>query len=577
MIDARLTLVETTEELIEFWQWLTNYRGEWLGCDTETGGLDWWREPLRVVQFGGPEAGWVIPWDRFGGAVQDVFDRWAGRVVFHNAKFDLHFLETNGVRVGRHRVHDTMFMCHLLEPHKPKGLKPASERWVDPRALVGEERLKKVLVSNPERGYTWRTVPIEFAPYWEYAALDPVLTARLAEVLYPKLTEDDRRVYDVDLGAAQVIADMERRGIRVDLEYARERVQTLLAYEQEVQQAVKEHFGVDFSLSRDAKLIEWFRREGVQFTKRTAKGRVAVDKEVLGAMNHPMAPFVLNWREANKKRTTYFGSWLEFEDGGVLHPIFNLLGAITARMSSERPNLQNVPRSKEVRRGLIPSDGNVLILADYDQIELRIMADQAGETHMVEAINAGNWDGHTYTARQVFRVDEPTTEQRRIAKQGNFAKIYVAGLETFANTVGLPLHEAKEFMDLFDAEFPNIKNFITTATNQRANEDGLISYRTPYIGRRQVAYASKAYTLVNYIIQGQAADVLKRHLIELANAGMSEYMTVPIHDEVAFDVPRDLAEEVARALPDLMEEREAFSVPLTVGVDIVENWGDKYE
>lgn len=573
-MDARLTLISTMDDVYDYRRWLEEIAHERIACDTETTGLDWYRDTLRVVQFGDQEHGWVIPWDRWAGLVHWTFDTWKGDIAFHNAKFDIHFLEHNGVKVPRHQVHDTMLMRAVTSPEKLKGLKPTARELVHSHALGGEDALKRGMMKHH---WNWATVPVEFEPYWQYAALDAVLTTRVMDMLYPKTK--DNKAYKLDLAVMLVVLDMESRGQLVDLEYISQQSRVLGAYEEMLLQWAKETYELP-TLSKDKDLVAWFLLRGAHLEKRTKNGGYSLDEDVLQNIidrGDTAAQAVLNYRKARKKRTTYFDAWATFiDDDNVLHPSFNMVGARTGRMSSSRPNLQNVPRERYVRHALIPREGNRLVLADFDQIELRIMACRANETTMIQAINAGE-DYHAYTAKLVYHTDTPTKEQRRVAKHSNFAKIYGAGALKFAETANITLDEAREFMTRYETMFPNITEFQNRHSNAIPDPDGNIRAISPYVGRLQVAPGDAGYKIVNYLIQGEAADVLKLKLVELSNTDMGRYMTIPIHDEIAFDVPADEADELARTLPSVMEERTSYEVPLTVGVEIVDRWGDKYE
>ncbi len=201
---------------------------------------------------------------------------------------------------------------------------------------------------------------------------------------------------------------------------------------------------------------------------------------------------------------------------------------------------------------------------------------RANETTMIDAINAGE-DYHGFTAKLVYHVSQFTPEQRRIAKHSNFAKIYGAGVAKFAETAQISVEEATTFITSYESMFPGITAFQNQYSNLTPDADGNVRSYSPYVGRLQVAPGDQGYKLVNYLIQGEAADVLKMKLVELSNTDFGNYMTIPIHDEIAFDVPAEDAEEFAKELPSIMEERVSYPVPLTVGVEIVDRWGDKYD
>lgn len=576
--ELELYLVETIDDANRFMEWLRQPR-RWLGMDTETGGLEWQEKELRVVQFGDLTAGWAIPvrwWRRL--IEEAIRVEQSERIIFHNAKFDLHFLEANGFSVPRAKVEDSMLLSRVLDPHLPAGLKPASDRMIDSRMSHLQQDLNTAMAKGK---WGWDTVPLELPQYWLYAALDPVLTVGIWEILFKRAGGILPRPYDIDMAVSKVILDMEQRGQGIDVDYCVGKGLAAEEYERQFTEWCQTTYGLE-NPGSDAQVIQVLRDQGCSLTKRTEKGAIALDKHVLESLGHPLATELINYRHISKMRTTYFDAWLRSSYGSDrIHPTFNISGARTARMSSERPNLQNVPRSRVVRNGLVPKEGYRLVLADYDQIELRLMAHFAEEQAMITAIHEGE-DLHTYTAKLAYQVEEPTKEQRRVAKSANFAKIYGAGIAKFASTAGIEFDEAKEFLAGYDREFGGVREFQAKVANAAhvsaaRSEDGLAHVYSEYMDRQQVVDPNQAYKLVNYLIQGTAADVLKVKLIELDSSGLGRYMTVPIHDEIAFEVPEDEVDDFVFKLPYVMEDRESFSVPLSVGIDVVDRWGDKYE
>jgi DNA polymerase-1 len=579
-VDLQLNLVETFDDARAYLDWLERCNAPVLGCDTETGGLSgWWREPLRMVQFGDAMTGWAIPWHLWPGLVHETFKRWPRDFVLHNAKFDVEFLEHRQIEVPRHRIHDSLLLARAVAPHMSAALKTTADRLVDSRA-GGMGRALDVAMMKGK--WTWRTVPWNMDLYWTYAALDPVLTVRIwDELLKDPAAHSHWSAYQIDLAVQMTVMDMEQRGIGDDMEYCSDWAIKLEAYEERVRDWATRTYGIH-NIGSDAELVSFFQRAGFHLTQTTDKGNLSMDKNVLASLYpHPLAVAVAQYRKANKRRTTYFEPWMDFSYEDRIHPNFNISGARTARMSSDNPNLQNVPRSRMVRRGLVAKPNHVLVLADYDQIELRLMAHFADSKPMIDAIHAGE-DLHTYTAKLVYRTNDPTKEQRRIAKHSNFAKIYGAGIGKFAWTAGITFEEAREFLTRYDQEFPEVRQFqqrVSTAAYQSAaqSEDKLAHLTSSFVGRQQVAAPSEAYKLVNYIVQGTAADVLKVKMLDIDRSDYGSAMTIPIHDEIAYEVHENDAEEFARGLPEVMEDRDSFKVPLSVGVEIVRNWGDKYE
>lgn len=586
--NVRMLRVTCLDDVLEMRRWLGERRLV-LGVDTETGGLDWWREPLRTVQFGDAETGWCVDADLWKGPIVEMLRDYDGPIVMHNSKFDVHFLEVNGVKVRRNLLHDTRTMAHLVDPTKSTGLKPLSARLIHRGAAAGQANLKTAM---RDAGWTWATVPTDYQDYWTYAALDPVLTARLYEKLKPQVDASYREVYELEIESTLVLADMERRGALVDLVYCQDMIAKLEPYLAEMKAWIKGEFGVS-NPGSDQQVIAKLQEAGLTWSKKTEKGNVACDKEVLKSLNHPLAGAILTYRDAQKLLSTYIANFYELSDSdGVLHASINPLGARTGRMSISRPSMQNLPRSQHPRNAIVAREGNQLVLADFDQIEMRLLAHFAGEEAMTEAIRYGDYmteqghsgyDVHSMNARGIYglAMDEAVPKlQRQVTKNSGFAKIYGAGVAQFARTAGITESEAKQFLDLYDLRFPGVKRFqdqVTQVAMQRARDgdDNLAWVRSP-IGRRHPCNPREAYKLVNYLVQGTAADVFKRALVELDRAGLADYLILPVHDEAIADVPEAEVEEYKVEMRRAMEDRTSFAVPLTADVEVVPRWGVKY-
>jgi len=566
--DAQFTLVESVADVQNFFSWL-GQRRTWLAADTETGGFDWWRDDLRLVQIGDANHGWAFDWGDWAGVVKEAFRVYSGPIAFHNLKFDLHFLEHNGVVMPRHQLHDTFSMAHVVEPNLRSGLKPASERLIHPDAGAGQQALKFVMNKGK---WTWATIPTNVPEYWMYGALDPVLTARLAETLYPRVVERGlQRVYETEVAVAIVLKDMERRGVKIDTDFCWDQAARILDYERTMEQFFLDQYGLK-NPGSTKQIADLLMAQGVRMTERTPTGKIKVTQDVLESIDHPLAEHIVEYRKWSKIRSTYFEDFIEFENEGLLHASINPLGAVTGRMSCMRPNLQNVPRSW-VRNAFVARPGHTLMLADYDQIELRIMAHYAGVQEMIDAVHAGE-DLHTMVGKLVYNVPTITKAQRQVVKSANFAKIYGAGAAKFAGTAGISVDEARRFMAMYDSRFPAIKQFVNDLVHV-ARTQGWV--QTPYLGRLQVVDGPDyAYKIVNYYIQGTAADVIKKKLVEMANTPTGQFMELTIHDEIALDVPNEYIEDAEQEIRTTMPENDAFSVPISVGIDKVHRWGEKY-
>jgi DNA polymerase-1 len=314
---------------------------------------------------------------------------------------------------------------------------------------------------------------------------------------------------------------------------------------------------------------------------------VALDKEVLGGIDHPLALTVLAYRKIQKLASTYLSHFVhEVDDDHLIHPSINVLGARTSRMSMERPNLQNLPRRSEgdapanaVRTCVSARPGNVMMMCDFDQVEMRMLASMANEESMIAAFK-GDTDFFVALARMVYG-DESIVKadpRRQVVKNAGYATIYGAGIAKFAKTAGISYEQGQTVRQRWDALFPRVAAFqreVIGIAQSRYRNEGRPYVRCPVTRRYQVADPGKEYALVNFLIQGAAAAVLKKKLIELDNAGFGPYMVVPVHDEIILDVPKEHAADAAYALRKVMNDDEMFTVPLSASVSWGPTWGAK--
>lgn len=587
--DIRLHWVQSLDEAFALKRWLGERRpGGWLGVDTESGGLDWWRDDLRLVQFGDRHHGWAVEWTEWAGLIKECVNAYEGPQVLSNIKHDLHFMEHNGLQPKRWWMHDTRAMTHLQEPWRQTGLKPTAKRKLGPWAGYGEEQLKQAMMVG---GYNYANIPIDL--FWEYSAFDTVITAQLAEEVWPGIAQSYRSIYDLELASTFVLTDMERRGIMTDRDWMVRHLDEWTQAADQIAIRLREYWIGNPASDRQVEkslrdLAGWV---PIVFTE---KGNVSLEREVLQGIDHPIAQLVVEWRQLTRL-CQYVVQHLELADtDGRLHCSINPLGARTGRESASRPNLQNLPRDdKRIRNGFVSTPGNILLFADYDQIEGRIFADFSGDKNMIESIrygdrmtNAGHdgYDLHSMAARMVFGigVDQPVPKPLRSqSKTVQFGKIYGSGLEKFAASSGLSLEQARQVIATYEAAFPETrksgyqsritKELIDT---ERATGEGYVL--TAY-GRKEPCYPSQAYKAVNYRIQGTAADVLKSKKVALSKTWLGEHMLLSIHDEVVFEIPEDAVYEAVRTVRQTMPETERFAVPLTVGVSVGRRWGEKTE
>lgn len=580
-MDAELHLVETLEDANAFARWLGQPRRV-LAVDTETTGFNWWGEDrIRLAQVGDEHAGWSIPWERWGGLFVDlVCRRYDGDLVMHNKKFDLQFLTAAGARLDLGRVHDTQAQVHLYEPLELKALKAAASRHLGWEATVGQDALRTAM---RKQKWTWASVPEEFEAYWAYAALDCVLTARLDALLRPRLAPlGMQAAYETELASTDVLAAMERRGIAIDRAYVLLAQQAMEARAAQLRDTVRAEFGVENpnSVQQLARVLD---RNGVAYPM-TDKGNPNLDKHAIAVLVREPGAAVLRHveelRHCEKMASTYLANIYERSGDGTLHASINPLGAKTGRMSVSGPSLQNLPRTREIRDAFVAREGHSLVLCDFDQIEMRLMASYSGDPAMIEAFAQGG-DFFTTLARQIYGdpgVDKKDP-RRQLTKSAAYSKAYGAGVKKFAETARVTVSEGKQFLGAFDRTFPGVRGFqrqVEKIGRQRLYEEGEAYVRT-HGGRLVRCEGDLVYKLVNFLLQGSAADVLKQKLVEMDRLGLGDYLVLPVHDEVIADVPREDVEEVSHLVEETMGDRDTFAVELTAGVDVVNRWGDKYD
>ncbi len=589
--DVQLHLVDDFETACELMRWLSSEdAADSIAVDTETTGLVIGKDRIRLAQLGGMTHGWAVPWDQWNGLYVEALKRYEGRIDMHNAKFDAGMLATdplNAYFVPRSRIDDTRVMSHILEPNMSTALKSQAARHVDSLAAGAQGELHKAI--GPRGAWDWATVPIDFGPYWQYAALDTVLTRHLKEHHAP-LTRaiGATESYQLEMAAQWVIEKAERYGAHVDVPYAREHYDKFLAYVATAEKWVLENYGV--KPGSNAAIVRILQDAGYEFTKATASGAVALDKEVLDGIDHPLAQTVLQRRQLQKLAATYLKHFIEEVDADdCIHPSINTLGARTSRMSMERPNLQNLPRKSEknraaevVRNSISAREGNTLLLCDFDQIEMRLLAHLSRDEGLRAAF-LGPDDFFVSIAREVFH--DPTLvkkdPRRSLIKNTTYAEVYGAGLAKQAATARVPVDDVKAVKSRFDTLYPGVKSFkksVEMLAWRRQRDEG-VGYVLSGLGtgRRHIADHNKMYALVNWLIQGTAAEALKYKIVELDAAGLGDYFVAPVHDEVILDVPNDMVPDAVETLKQVMNDDKMFSVPITASVSYGERWGAKVD
>lgn len=568
--EVELTLIETYSDVEAFFRWLSEDRNrEWLAWDTETGGLEHYKQPLRLFQFGDVNTGWAFRADRWLGVAEEIFKTYEGKMTGQNVPFDIRFMGTQGgIKVPYKNQFDTKIMAHLLDPTKSTSLKALGARFLSPQARKLQYSLDKAMKTQ---GWTWATVPVEYDVYWSYACLDTILTARIADRFWPQIESSYLDAFEMESQAQRVCSNMEVKGTAVDLAYCSERYQEILDYCATAEKWCLDNYGLRPGQNQEVAIH--LIREGIDLAKTTASGDWAMDKDVLEGIDHPLAQTVLGHRKSMKIGSTYFKNFLSMHHNGRLHPSINTLGARTGRMTIQNPAAQTLPRGPVVRNAFIPDPDHVWLCVDFSNIEMKLLAHFAGDPGMLEAARAS--DMHLEMAKLAYQDPEilKSDPRRQVMKNANFAKAFVAGVEKFAWTAGISLDDAQQFLDRYDLMFPGVKNFqanVIGVVKRRASEG--LGYVTSPLGRRHLSDKGKEYACVNYLIQGTAAEAFKQSLIDLDNSGFGPYMLLPVHDEINFSLPKEQAEDMKADIENIMV-RNNYALPLTVEGSLGNSWG----
>jgi DNA polymerase I len=521
--------------------------------------------------------------------LKPLFEDAAIAKVGHDLKFDSIVLERHGVAL-RGIDTDTMLASYLLDA--TRSAHPLEE-------LSLEHAGYKALREEDVCGRGAKTIPFSQVPAdkaLDYAGERSDLALQLSETLRALLRKEALQgVYeDLERPLIPVLVSIERAGVRID-------GPALAAQSQHVERELAtrsaqifELAGEEFNINSPKQLSEiLFDKLQLPALKRNAKTKTASTAfEVLEelALAHDLPRLILEWRALQKLKGTYIDALPQLlnPETGRVHTCFNQAVAATGRLSSSDPNLQNIPirteLGREIRRAFTAEPGHVLISADYSQIELRVLAHLSGDDALIQAFRAGE-DIHDRTALKVFGSDSGLSEHelRRRAKIINYALLYGKTAFTLAKDIGVTQQAAQDFINAYFAGFPAVRAFIDDLL-VTARDTGVVK---TMFGRRRLVpeltsrngqiRGAAERVAVNLPIQGSAADILKRAMIDVHRAlpsigGGRTRMILTVHDELLFEAPREAADESAEALRQLMEGAVALRVPLTVDVGIGENW-----
>ncbi|WP_343487471.1 DNA polymerase I [Allomuricauda sp. d1] len=509
--------------------------------------------------------------------------------VGQNLKYDIKVMQRYHVEV-KGKLFDTMLAHYLINPDMRHNMDVLSETYLNYTPVSITELIGK----KGKNQLSMRDVPLD--KQTEYGVEDADVTFQLATHFRPELAEakTEKLFQDIEVPLLRVLADMESEGINLDEAFLKDLSTTLEADIKNLEQHIYEKAGQEFNIGSPKQLGEilFDKMKLVDKPKKTKTGQYSTSEDVLSylAKDHEIIQNVLDYRGLTKLKSTYVDALPEQvqKSTGRVHTDYMQTVAATGRLSSNNPNLQNIPirteRGRQVRKAFIPRDENYMLLAaDYSQIELRIIAALSEEDTMISAFKNGE-DIHASTASKVFNVpiDEVTREQRSNAKTVNFGIIYGVSAFGLSNQTDLSRTEAKELIETYYKTYPKLRNYISDQIDF-ARDHG---YVQTVLGRRrylkdinagnQVVRGAAERNAVNAPIQGSAADIIKIAMInihkKLSEGNYKTKMLLQVHDELVFDAYKPELEEVKSLIKTEMENAYKLAVPLDVEVGIGENW-----
>ena len=564
--------------------------------DTETTNIDVYSAELVGVSFAiKAHEAWYLPMPAEREACQTklellrpLFENESILKIGQNLKYDISMLAQYGVSV-KGKMFDTMLAHYLLEPEQRHNMDYLAEVYLNYLTIPIED-----LIGKGRQQKTMREVPVEQVK--EYAAEDADITLQLYEKLMPLLKENgvEKLFYEIEMPLVPVLSRMEANGVKIDTENLQQISEAFGMEIQKIEEQIYQAAGTPFNIASPKQLGEvLFERLRIdEKAKKTKTGQYATGEDVLQKLSHkhPIIQMILDYRSFTKLKSTYLDALpaLVNPKDGLIHTSYNQAVTATGRLSSNNPNLQNIPvrteKGREIRRAFVPrSPQYTLLAADYSQIELRIIAHLSQDPAMVADFNLGH-DIHSATAAKVFHVpmDQVTKEQRSRAKAVNFGIIYGMSAFGLAERMELSRSEAADIIKKYFEEYAGIKEYMNRSI-ALARERG---YAETILGRRRylrdingansVVRGFAERNAINAPIQGSSADMIKIAMIgihqELEHLKMQSKMILQVHDELVFDAHLDELDALKAIVQDKMVNALPLSVPVIVEMNTGANW-----
>ena len=587
-------LVENDADIEQLVETLTQH--DHFVFDTETTGIDAYASDLVGIAFAvkAHEAWYLhLPSDfeacqRKLALLKPLFANEKTLKIGQNLKYDISILRHYGMEV-KGPLFDTMLAHYLLEPEQRHNMDYLAEVYLNYLTIPIED-----LIGKGRAQKTMREVAVETVK--DYASEDADITYQLYQKLMPLLKENgvEQLFYDIEMPLVPVLSQMEANGVKIDSENLRQISEEFGREIHKVEETIYEMAGTQFNIASPRQLGEiLFERLKIdEKAKKTKTGQYATGEDVLQKLvsKHPIIHPILDYRSYTKLKSTYLDALpaLINPRDGLIHTSYNQAVTATGRLSSNNPNLQNIPvrteNGREIRRAFVPrSQDFTLLAADYSQIELRIIAHLSGDPVMIEDFRLGH-DIHAATAAKVFHVplEEVTKQQRSRAKAVNFGIIYGMSAFGLAERMELSRHEAADIIKKYFEEYAGIKEYMNRSI-ELARERG---YAETILGRRRylrdinaansVVRGFAERNAINAPIQGSSADMIKIAMIgihqEMQRLQMQSKMMLQVHDELVFDAHLDELDTLKRIVEEKMVNAMTLSVPVIVEMNTGNNW-----
>ncbi len=591
---------ETVLDWPAFDRWLARIEAaELTALDTETTSLHEMQARIVGLSFSvapgeaayvplahtGPDAPEQLPMDEVLARLAPWLENPRAAKLGQHVKYDRHVFANHGIEV-RGYVHDTMLQSYVLEVHRPHGLASLAERHLGRGGVSYEDLCGKGAHQIP-----FAQVPVDQAAEYSCEDSDQTLDVHLA--LWPRLEQDERlrAIYALEMQCSEVLYQIERHGVLIDAALLRKQSHELGQRIVALEQQAHELAGQPFNLGSPKQIGDiFFNKLGLPVVKKTATGAPSTDEEVLEklAEDYPLPARILEHRGLSKLKGTYTDKLPQMVDaGGRVHTHYAQAVAVTGRLSSNDPNLQNIPvrttEGRRIREAFIAPPGHAIVSCDYSQIELRIMAHLSGDAALLKAFTDG-LDVHRATAAEVFGLapDQVSSEQRRYAKVINFGLIYGMSSYGLARNLGIDNTAARNYIERYFDRYPGVKRYMDE-TRQSAKAKG---YVETVFGRRLVLpeinspngprRAGAERAAINAPMQGTAADLIKKSMVAVQQAletqGRASRMIMQVHDELVLEVPEAEIDWVTAEVPRLMAGVAELQVPLVAEVGVGPNW-----